>query len=291
MAWIESHQTLAGHPKTRKLAHLLGVSKPTAIGHLHCLWWWALDYAPEGDLSRYDALDIALGAEWEDDAGTLVDALVTVGFLDQDVDGTLVIHDWHDYAGKLIERKKANAERMRKARASGDGPTNAAHDEDVQPRAAHVSSTYENVLSDQTIPNQTIPTEPNQTNNARERAAGANAPDVDVHGQRFASFWSVYPKRVGKGAAEKWWRKRKPSQALTETMIAAVKEQVKSDQWTRDGGQYIPNPSTWLNQERWQDELAPAGTTVTPFSNYRKRDPNDVSASEWLDMVRKDAHR
>ena len=54
MAWIESHQELWRHPKTKKLARLLAVSVPTAIGHLHGIWYWALDFAQDGDLRRYD---------------------------------------------------------------------------------------------------------------------------------------------------------------------------------------------------------------------------------------------
>ena len=45
MAWIESHQELWRHPKTKKLARLLGVSVPTVVGHLHGIWYWALDFS------------------------------------------------------------------------------------------------------------------------------------------------------------------------------------------------------------------------------------------------------
>jgi hypothetical protein len=54
MAWLESHQDLRDHPKTARLRRRLGVSLPAAIGHLHLLWWWALTYADDGDLSGYD---------------------------------------------------------------------------------------------------------------------------------------------------------------------------------------------------------------------------------------------
>lgn len=284
MAWIESHQSLGGHPKTRKLAHLLGVSKPAAIGHLHCFWWWALDYAPEGDLSRYDALDVAIGAEWEGDPDTFQDAMITSGFIDAD---NMTIHDWHDYAGKLIERKKANAERMRKARAEHENPTKPAQNDTNTERAAHVHSTCENVRSDSTnLTNQ--PNQPDRTNQPT-REAGADAPDVDVHRQRFDAFWSVYPKRVGKGAAEKWWRKRKPSQSLTDTMISAVQEQAKSDQWRREGGQFIPNPTTWLNQERWKDDVPAPQSNITPFqTNHRSAGRRGYTADELLAMSRGD---
>ena len=39
------------------------------------------------------------------------------------------------------------------------------------------------------------------------------------------------------------------------SLLTAVERQKCSSQWSRDGGQYIPNPATWLNQERWEDKL------------------------------------
>jgi hypothetical protein len=108
--WLKSHQSLRDHPKTRKLARRLG-GVPAAIGHLHCLWWWCLDYATDGDLTRHDHEDIAIACEWDGDPGELIDALVACGFLD-DKDG-LRVHDWAEYAGQLILRREENRERAR----------------------------------------------------------------------------------------------------------------------------------------------------------------------------------
>lgn len=73
--------------------------------------------------------------------------------------------------------------------------------------------------------------------------------------ERFEEFWKHYPRKIGKGAAKKSFVKRKPSQELTQRMINAVEIQKKSPQWMRDKGQFIPHPTTWLNQERWEDEV------------------------------------
>ena len=40
-----------------------------------------------------------------------------------------------------------------------------------------------------------------------------------------------------------------------ESLVSAIERQKCSLQWSRDNGQYIPNPSTWLNQGRWDDEM------------------------------------
>lgn len=71
---------------------------------------------------------------------------------------------------------------------------------------------------------------------------------------RFMKFWEEYPKKVGKGAAEKAFLKYKPDDNLTDQMISAVRKQKSSPQWLKDNGQFIPNPATWLNQRRWEDE-------------------------------------
>lgn len=112
MAWVESHQTLANHPKTRRLCRALGISRVQAIGHLHMLWWWALDYAPDGDLTGFPAQDVADGCEWEGDPHALASALESSGFMDEDNR----LHDWEQYGGKFIKRREQARERQQRYR-------------------------------------------------------------------------------------------------------------------------------------------------------------------------------
>lgn len=72
----------------------------------------------------------------------------------------------------------------------------------------------------------------------------------------FDAFWSAYPRKVGKTAARKAFTK---VQTDLGTLLSAVEAQKRSAQWRKDNGQYIPNPATWLNQGRWEDEV-PQGT-------------------------------
>ena len=135
MAWIESHQSVWEHAKTRKAARRLGIPTVQVVGHLQSLWHWAIDHAEDGNLSKYDADDLAIAARWEGDPTDLVDALVecgpggTAGFLERgglygppedERAGDLVIHDWWEYAGKLIARRRRDRER--KAAARSDSP-------------------------------------------------------------------------------------------------------------------------------------------------------------------------
>ena len=67
----------------------------------------------------------------------------------------------------------------------------------------------------------------------------------------FDMFWIAYPKKVGKEAARKAWAKANPELAM---VLNALEWQKVSPQWFKNNGQYIPNPSTWINQHRWEDE-------------------------------------
>lgn len=78
-------------------------------------------------------------------------------------------------------------------------------------------------------------------------------PEVSVVSD-FDAFWSIYPRKVGKGAAKKSFERAILKTDL-KTILDAVEAQRQSPQWQRDGGQFIPHPATWLNQERWDDEV------------------------------------
>ena len=81
----------------------------------------------------------------------------------------------------------------------------------------------------------------------------------------FAEFWNAYPTKVGKQPARKAFDKVK---VPVKTLVDAIERQKCSSQWSKDGGQYIPNPATWLNQQRWEDILPeaekPSGMDTDP---------------------------
>lgn len=82
-----------------------------------------------------------------------------------------------------------------------------------------------------------------------------NIPPISPMGidARFEKLWQAYPKKIGKGAAEKAFKKYKPDDGLLERMLSALSAQKRSEQWSKDGGKFIPYPATWLNQRRWED--------------------------------------
>lgn len=238
MAWIESHQSLGAHPKTKKLCRMLRLSKPEAIGYLHMLWWWAIDYAQDGDLTRYEPIDIALGAEWEGEEQTFVDGLIAAGFLERDENG-LRIHDWYDYAGKLIERRARNAKRMREARADYDADT-------CETRATHVQRTLHARVQ---LPNRTVPNQPNLTN---QPELETNSADAEVLPDEFVAFWKRYPK--GRGSKPKslaaWKKVRKEHSSI----MAGLESWLRSEQWQRG---MVKTCELWLRDRLWENPPEP----------------------------------
>lgn len=77
---------------------------------------------------------------------------------------------------------------------------------------------------------------------------------ADADDAAFNQFWELYPRKVGKGEARRKFAKV-IKQVNLEVILAAVKRQRESRQWSKDNGQFVPYPATWLNQERWEDEV------------------------------------
>ncbi len=72
--------------------------------------------------------------------------------------------------------------------------------------------------------------------------------------EMFAIFWSDYPRRIAKKDALKAWLKLKLDEELFRTIIGAVRDQ-KEFLWHETEVRFIPYPASWLNGERWADEL------------------------------------
>ncbi len=116
-------------------------------------------------------------------------------------------------------------------------------------------------------------------NGLRLTANGSDqTPDRKAVQANFERFWAVYPRKVGKDAARRVWQQLAPDNDLTDRMVAAVEQHCASEQWQKDGGQFIPYPRTWLNRGGWTDELdaapvraAPAGKTSSAMARASAR--------------------
>lgn len=85
-----------------------------------------------------------------------------------------------------------------------------------------------------------------ETPRASEAARGPSA--------TFDEFWAECPRKVGKGAASKAWAKA-IKKATPREIIDGMKAASEHWQRTRTETRFIPHPATWLNAERWADEI------------------------------------
>ena len=71
----------------------------------------------------------------------------------------------------------------------------------------------------------------------------------------FDRFWNAYPRKVGKPAAIRTWKKTwsKPNLVASDGIMTGLERWKQTEQWQKEEGRYIPYPATFLNQRRWED--------------------------------------
>lgn len=87
--------------------------------------------------------------------------------------------------------------------------------------------------------------------------------------ERFNTFWNAYPRKTNKGYAKQVFKKLRVDKELLDKMVLAIGQQKQSEQWKNP--QYIPHPSTWLNGERWEDELTTTAKPLSPAEREKQR--------------------
>lgn len=262
--WIQVYSNLPAHRKTCKLRDGLELkSNYEAVGLIVCLWAWAAVNASDGHVTGYSARDIADAVGYRKSPVKLLDAMVQSGFLDQDEDGAVVIHDWDIHAQMLMDSietgKQKNAERQKRYRDKMKRRnSNTANSE---------SNVTHNVTEDATcngnnaptIPDQTIPNHKYSTNNPDGGCAlTAEATSALAEGRSFTLFWEDYPNKSDRGDAWEAWKRLNPDAKIVTDIKAGLAAWKQSGQWRDDGGRYIPSAAKWLEKRRWEWAPAPS---------------------------------
>lgn len=237
--WIKMRTDLRRHPKVVRMASALSADRYRVIGGLLAVWAVFDEQTEDGFLEGFTpkAMDEEIG--WPGFCA----AMMGVAWLSFQEQSGLSMPEFGEHNGQSAKRRATDAKRKRDER-----------DADKSPDPVRGAST---------------PDADKKETRGRGRGTDRTTPHSPQGGdEAFDSFWSAYPSKVGKGAARKAWGKLKPDAAMLASMLAALAWQKASDRWTRDAGRYIPNPSTWLNQGRWDDE-APADAEAKPWQDTR----------------------
>lgn len=97
---------------------------------------------------------------------------------------------------------------------------------------------------------------------------------TDIYNVEFLEFWKAYPYKTAKDKAWEAWQKKSPP---LQDCLKTLAWQVKSEQWVKEKGQFIPMPATWINGKRWEDEPI-KGITTGKYDGMGTRINNSPAA-------------
>jgi hypothetical protein len=97
--------------KFKRLQRSLSESQRGIVGLLELLWAGTAKNCPQGDIGRFENIDIAVICDWEGDPDKLIDALVDCGWLDKSEDHRLVVHDWHEHCPTWVKGNLASSKK------------------------------------------------------------------------------------------------------------------------------------------------------------------------------------
>ena len=258
-------------PKIRRLAVILELPWPHALGLAGLLWRFTAKHAPTGEIGRHDDEEIAAALEWGGSAEDLVKALIRCRLLDSTPGSArLIVHDWPDHAPRYVsatlKRRRARFSPHYDRADTAVPTTEETTDETVdQIQVASVEATTSTSAS--TIANANA--------NASSRREGIPLAVVEA-------IWALWVpgRKTGKTVGIR--KIRDSISFLTRTKKISVEEAARhiAEQVRIDSNRYkqevekgqtelrfVPLASTYFSQERWND-------------NDRKPD---------IDQVRRDA--
>lgn len=186
----------------------------------------------------------------------------------------------------MLEADNAKSENTSKARA-------IAGSKGGNQRVANQAN-QANACDEANEANEAIASIKNKNQNKNKNQKENKKKEQEETDALFERFWSVYPRHEAKTVAKAEFEKLKPDEGLLEIMISAIEKQKKSDQWIKEGGQFIPHPRTWLHQKRWEDEVTESKpyTKTVVAQQYSQRDyseEDEEADRRWYyDEVRKD---
>ncbi len=219
------------HIKFESLLCQLNLKRWQAVGLLESIWLFAQHHAQDGDLSRFPSPVICSWIGWSDGPETLIDALVSSGWLDRNGE-KLSIHDWKDHCPNWL---KASQQKRNISETPSETPSQGA----------------------------------SQMGSGRVGKGKARKGKGELEGEEikraFNEWYEMYPRKEAKIPAEGAFPKALARIMEKEhcSMLAAIQKIIK---WTAERvpalkekePKFVPLPATWLNNGRFFDDLGPA---------------------------------
>lgn len=119
-------------------------------------------------------------------------------------------------------------------------------------------------MTDQIGHKRPIRSATNDRSNIRQDSMTIQLDKIRDH---FEEFWKAYPRKISRKKTEQIFGKIKMTPELFSKIMKTLEAYKRTPQWTKDAGAYIPHPTTWLNQERYNDEIAVVSTGAGKYDN------------------------
>ncbi len=110
------------------------------------------------------------------------------------------------------------------------------------------SDTTNEATNGQPMGNQGVPS----INKKKKKERIKELKKEQTYSANFLIFWNAYPSKTGKKPTWEKWQSMNNSRPPIETLLAAIENHKQGRKWKDN---IIPNPTTWLNQERWDDVI------------------------------------
>lgn len=253
IGWIRLDVHMPEHRKSRRLAKLL--DDRAAWRYVVTLWVWAAKHAEDGVLPPEDVDIIAEECGWAGEPSEFIDVLVSAGWIDRDGE-LLVVHDWDEFQGTLVERRLKNRRRKRlerkRRRAQLDGEP-SIEDPSCHADVQGTSRGRPDARARAGAPLRSVPSRSVSSGVGGETEGNGRAEpdDAGVELSAFDRLWEVYPRKQRKRQAEATWNDVRDEAPPIQDLVDAVKLWRRTEQWTAEGGRYVPLLHKWLSEQRW----------------------------------------
>lgn len=251
MAWISVHEQVIGG-KLRSLAKEIGCSQNEALGLLVRLWLWGINNADKAGriigAEKYDIAEVlTIGIDGRYSPENVVDALISTRWID--IDDGLYIHDWEEWQEQwykaigIRERDAARKREERRRKRIGLTPPEAE------------TQSFEKDME------EILPSTPPKNPHEDEQKGN----QVVVYVKNFEDFWSVYPRKVGKGDAYKKYNARINDGWSPAELLEAAKNYADFCKRKKIEKEFVKHPKTFLSE-------------TTPFIDFLPKDTPQESA-------------
>lgn len=236
--WLPMRIDLHDEAEVIGIALAVKLDEFSVVGRLLRLWGWASSRTQDGWIPFVTPEKVDQIVQRSGFAA----ATAKVGWLSFHDDG-ITIPNFSRWMSESSKKRLDDARRKRASRSKNDSSVDVTNLSQTTVTSSSLLSCPVLCSETSNVGNGRVPPHP---------SIDPFAPKTPDDG--FAEFWAAYPCKVKKVEAARSWARLKPSAELQARILAAIEVQKRWEKWTKEQGQFIPQPANWLEGRQWEDE-------------------------------------